>query len=109
MYDDYLPFIVLLLAGNSTLEDWHDGRNEKDSCPEEYYCVAVFDDAAKPGFYQVGCSGGYCIAWLPRASAVLLLRNCVQCARLEKLTNQVRIRIMGVTNVRTIIIVTETE
>ncbi|VDM72347.1 unnamed protein product [Strongylus vulgaris] len=32
--------------------DWSD---LSDECPEHYYCVPLFDDAAKPGYYQGFC------------------------------------------------------
>lgn len=37
---------------NITLSDL---GNERDDCPEEHYCVPVFDDANKPGYYQGFC------------------------------------------------------
>ncbi|ETN87032.1 hypothetical protein NECAME_01189 [Necator americanus] len=33
--------------------DWPGNRD--DDCPEEYYCVPLFDDASKPGYYQGFC------------------------------------------------------
>ncbi|CAO4376541.1 unnamed protein product [Caenorhabditis nigoni] len=33
----------------------HDFGNGRDDCPEEHYCVPVFDDAAKPGYYKGFC------------------------------------------------------
>ncbi|CAD6199539.1 unnamed protein product [Caenorhabditis auriculariae] len=40
------------LIGNSTFADFGNGR---DDCPDEHYCVPVFDDATKPGYYQGFC------------------------------------------------------
>lgn len=37
---------------NGTLLDF---GNERDDCPDEHYCVPVFDDASKPGYYKGFC------------------------------------------------------
>lgn len=41
----------LVNPNNNTLSDW--SLNETDDCPNEYYCVPLFDDASRPGYYQV--------------------------------------------------------
>ncbi|XGW03101.1 hypothetical protein V3C99_014812 [Haemonchus contortus] len=40
-----------IVGTNSSLSDW----NKRDDCPHEYYCVPLFDDATKPGFYEGFC------------------------------------------------------
>ncbi|WKY11211.1 hypothetical protein Q1695_003066 [Nippostrongylus brasiliensis] len=40
-------------GSNYSLSDWI--PTEQDDCPDEYYCVPLFDDATRPGFYQGFC------------------------------------------------------
>lgn len=45
--------VVAVNPNNNTLSDW--SLNETDDCPNEYYCVPLFDDASRPGYYQGFC------------------------------------------------------
>ncbi|PAV84948.1 hypothetical protein WR25_08504 [Diploscapter pachys] len=40
---------------NVSLSMLHFHGNDRDNCPEDYYCVPVFDDATRPGYYQGFC------------------------------------------------------
>uniref|UniRef100_A0A0K0DA08 EB domain-containing protein n=1 Tax=Angiostrongylus cantonensis TaxID=6313 RepID=A0A0K0DA08_ANGCA len=41
------------INSSSLLADWL--SSNRDDCPDEYYCVPLFDDTLKPGYYQGFC------------------------------------------------------
>ncbi|CAI5451022.1 unnamed protein product [Caenorhabditis angaria] len=53
-FEKLMKGITLDLANNETMFD-SSSISDRDDCPSDHYCVPVFDDSSRPGYYQGFC------------------------------------------------------